>query len=94
MSDTDDCGGPVRDSAVLSELLADGSMVLYHTASRRLMTLNPTAALVWEHCDGTLTHGEIAAELREVFPGSATLDEDVAGILSELRGRHMLADRT
>jgi len=75
---------------VLDELLADGSMVLYHTASRKLMTLNPTAALVWEYCDGEHTIEQITSEVRAVFPAVSTIADDVAGVLNDLRAREML----
>lgn len=65
-------------------------MVLFHTASRTLMTLNPTAALVWEYCDGTHDEAAIVAEVRQVFPQAPTLDEDVAAVLRDLRAREML----
>lgn len=81
---------PERDPRVLDELLADGSMVLYHTASRKLMTLNPTAALVWEYCDGRHSLEQITDEVRAVFPAVATIAGDVAGVLSDLRAREML----
>lgn len=81
---------PARDPRVLDELLADGSMVLYHTASRKLMTLNPTAALVWEYCDGQHTIEQITAEVRGVFPTVSTIADDVAGVLNDLRAREML----
>ncbi len=81
---------PARDPRVLDELLADGSMVLYHTASRKLMTLNPTAALVWEYCDGEHTIEQITSEVRAVFPAVSTIADDVAGVLNDLRAREML----
>jgi hypothetical protein len=81
---------PERDPRVLGELLADGSMVLYHTASRKLMTLNPTAALVWEYCDGLHTVAAITDEVRAVFPTVSTIATDVEGVLHDLRAREML----
>jgi hypothetical protein len=81
---------PERDPRVLDELLADGSMVLYHTASRKLMTLNPTAALVWEYCDGQHTVASIMDEVRAVFPAVPTIAADVQGVLNDLRAREML----
>jgi len=81
---------PARDPRVLDELLADGSMVLYHKTSRRLMTLNPTAALVWEYCDGEHTVEQIIGEVRAVFPSISTIADDVMGVLRDLRAREML----
>jgi len=81
---------PLKDPRVLDELLADGGMVLFHTASRQLMTLNPAAALVWEHCDGAHTEASIAAELAALFPGTTSVAADVRVILRELGERQML----
>jgi hypothetical protein len=81
---------PLRDPCVLGELLADGSMVLFHTISRQLMTLNPTAALVWEHCDGAHTPALITAELGALFPDVRTVAADVSSILRQLREQGML----
>ena len=81
---------PQRDPRVLDELLADGSMVLFHTLSRKLMTLNPTAALVWECCDGEHTEEAIAAEVQAVFPQATGVADDVAAVLGDLRAREML----
>jgi hypothetical protein len=81
---------PERDPRVLDELLADGSMVLYHTASRKLMTLNPTAALVWEYCDGQHSLEQITDEVRAVFPAAPTIADDVVNVLNDLRAREML----
>jgi len=81
---------PERDPRVLDELLADGSLVLFHTVSRQLMTLNPTAALVWEYCDGHHTEEAIVAEVRAVFPQARTIADDVTAVLHDLRAREML----
>lgn len=90
-SHTADAGDrPLRDSRVLDEVLADGSVILYHTGSRVLMTLNPTAALVWDLCDGTHDEPAISGEVAEVFPAVTTIAADVRAILSDLRSRGML----
>ena len=86
----EDC--PLKAPGVLEELLADGSMVLYDKTSRQLMTLNPTAALVWEYCDASQTPATIAEEIRTAFPEVPTIAADVAAVLQDLRGRRMLTD--
>jgi hypothetical protein len=83
---------PRKAAEVQDELLADGSMVLYHTAKRELLTLNPTAALIWECCDGTYTVPAIAAEVREVFPDRSNIDQDVIRLLHDLRERGMIVN--
>lgn len=85
---------PIKNAQVRDELLADGSMVLYHSGRRELMTLNPTAALVWECCDGTHDEAAIAAEVREAFPGVATIEHDVAALLHDLSTRGIIGVET
>jgi hypothetical protein len=81
---------PKKDPAVRDELLADGTMVLFHTASRQLMTLNQTAALVWEYCDGAHNRAGIVSEVQSVFSTAATVSGDVDDILRELQNRGMI----
>jgi hypothetical protein len=83
---------PRKDPNVLDELLADGSMILFHKKAHELMTLNPTAAFVWECCDGTREPEAIAAELGAVFPASPDVNADVAAVLADLRNRGMLSE--
>lgn len=81
---------PQRDPRVIDELLADGSMVLFHTATRTLLTLNPTAALVWECCDGEHTETAIVSEVEMLFPDARAIADSVGGVLRDLRAREML----
>ena len=81
---------PTKAAGVHDELLTDGSMVLYHAGTRRLMTLNPTAALIWECCDGVRLIPQIAAEVRELFPEIANVEGDVRVLLQELRAEGMI----
>lgn len=81
---------PCKATGVHDELLADGSMVLYQAATNQLLTLNPTAAIVWEYCDGMHNLPTIVAEVSGLFPGVPTVVHDVAAILGDLRTRGML----
>lgn len=81
---------PKKDAQVRDELLQDGGMILYHTIANQLTTLNPTAALVWEYCDGRHDFAMIAAEIRDIFPDVPTVKEDVAAILRDLQARGLL----
>lgn len=67
-------------------------MVLYHACRQQLMTLNPTAALVWECCDGSHSLGMIAQELRDVFPDAPAVEEDVLAVLQDFIDRAMVVD--
>lgn len=83
---------PRRSDCVRDELLADGSMVLYHTCRKEIMTLNPTAALIWECCDGAHSVAMIGDELREVFPDVDDITADLLPLLRELIDRAMIVD--
>ncbi len=83
---------PRKSDCVRDELLADGSMVLYHTCRQELMTLNPTAALIWECCDGAHSIAMIVAELRDVFPDAPDPQADLLALMRDLLDRAMIAD--
>jgi hypothetical protein len=83
---------PRKAACVQDELLADGSMVLYNTCKRELLTLNPTAALIWECCDGTHNIPAICAEMHEVFPDRMDIHDDVLRLLQDLLERGMIVD--
>ncbi|MHB8647718.1 MAG: PqqD family protein [Thermomicrobiales bacterium] len=74
------------------ELLPDGSMVLYHSCLHQIMTLNPTAALIWECCDGAHTLAMIEREVRDVFPDAPHLEADILALLQDLIDRGMIVD--
>jgi thiol-disulfide isomerase/thioredoxin len=72
---------PNRRGGIDDELLSDGSMIVYSAERKRAYTLNGTAALVWESCDGELTIGDIVAEVQSVFPSAADAEGDVLELL-------------
>lgn len=72
------------------ELLADGSMVLYHTGTQRIVTLNPMAALIWDYCDGAHTVPMIADEVRALFPDESDPTRDILRLLRDLREQGMI----
>ena len=82
---------PTKERCVHDELLADGSMVLYNACRNQVTTLNPTAALVWECCDGEHAIDAIVAELREVFPHARDAAQDVRVVLRNLVGSGMVS---
>lgn len=83
---------PRKAATTDDELLPDGSMILFDAERQELLTLNPTAALVWECCDGEHDLAAIVAEVREVFPGAPAIAADVRAALAQFRERGMLAD--
>ena len=83
---------PVKDRHVRDELLADGSMVLFHPTTKQFVTLNPAAALVWECCDGHHSEEAIVSEVSSVFTDTARVQEDVRVVLQDLREKGLLAE--
>lgn len=83
---------PRKNDCVHDELLVDGSMVLYHSCLHQIMTLNPTAALVWECCDGAHTLAMLAQEVRTVFPDAPDLEADILALLQQLIEHGMIVD--
>ena len=85
---------PRKSEGVYDEVLPDGGLVLFHSQRTLILTLNPTAALIWEFCDGAHDVGAIAAQLREVFPAAADAERDMRSLLATLREAGMIADAT
>jgi len=83
---------PQKSACVHDELLHDGTMILLHSCKHELMTLNPTAAIVWEYCDGEHSPAAIAAEIREVFPDAANVEDEVLTLLQQLVEQNYLTD--
>ncbi len=83
---------PQKSVCVHDELLPDGTMILLHSCKHELMTLNPTAAIVWEYCDGEHSPTAIAAEIREVFPDAANVEDEVLTLLQQLVEQNYLTD--
>jgi coenzyme PQQ synthesis protein D (PqqD) len=83
---------PLKSPDVYDEVLPDGGLVLYHSQRALILTLNPTAALVWEYCDGAHDVEEIAAQLRDVFPGAADAERDTRSLLAGLCEMGLIAD--
>jgi coenzyme PQQ synthesis protein D (PqqD) len=83
---------PLKSPDVYDEVLPDGGLVLFHSQRALILTLNPTAALIWEYCDGVHEVGEIATELRDVFPGAADAEADTQSLLAALWQTGLITD--
>lgn len=80
-----------KQEGIEDELLPDGGMILYNTRTRQVLTLNGTAALVWEGCDGERTIGAIVGELRDLFPSAPDADRDVRQLVANLLTHRMVS---
>ena len=83
-------GRPRRSRSIHDELLADGSMILYHTWRQKIMTLNSTGALIWECCDGEHDLAMIIREVRDVYPDARHIEDDVPVLLRQLHENRMI----
>lgn len=79
-----------RDHLVVQPL--DGELLAYDTESDQASVLNPTAAAIWQECNGKRSAAEIAARVskRLAAPVDAKL---VWYTLRELSNKNLLAER-
>lgn len=79
-----------RDGLIVREL--DDETLVYDLERNDVHCLNPTAALVWKHCDGRLTVAEITKRVEDEL--QATVDEQVVWLaLAQLRRKRLLTER-
>ncbi len=64
-----------KDGLIVERL--DGETLVYDLRRHRAHCLNPTAAVVWDACDGRTTEAQIARRLEDMLelPGDAALVE-------------------
>jgi pyrroloquinoline quinone biosynthesis protein D len=82
---------PEKIDTVAVEVLGD-ELCVYDRASKRVHALNPTAARVWQLCDGTRSPTDIAQLLSSEF-GALDADALVTLTLEELDKGHLLRER-
>jgi hypothetical protein len=67
-------------------------MLIYDTERHKAHCLNPTAALVWKHCDGRTSVQELARLLAKTL--GVSVDEDVVWCaLNQLEKDHLLEEK-
>jgi hypothetical protein len=65
--------------------LPDGSAVLFDPRTEMAYPLTPTAAIVWETCDGDHTDAAMVEEIGTIFDAPAdVIERDVASLLARL----------
>jgi hypothetical protein len=70
-----------------------GTVVLFNMESGRYYSLNDVGARAWELCDGTRSISDITGILAEEYDApEATIQEDVANLLSELCDERLLLE--
>ena len=69
----------------------DGDLILLDVSSSTVVHVNPTAALVFQLCDGQRTVEDIVAVLSAAYPESeADIPRDVAAAVESLLNQHFL----
>jgi hypothetical protein len=81
---------PVRRDRVLG-CPAAGELVLYDGRKRQAISLNLSAAAIWDMCDGSRTVSQIAAELAELTsqPRHA-IEAEVCAVIEQLQGLRVI----
>lgn len=80
-----------RKESLLVEELSDETLV-YDLDRHKAHCLNPTAAFVWQHCDGQTSVGELAGLLQDEL-GIPANEEVVWLALDRLEKVHLLQER-
>jgi len=81
---------PKRREDLLKRDLEDGC-VLYDEKTSQVYTLNTTAALIWEYCDGRTAIEKIADEIAEVCSRSKEqMIQDVQKTIADFNGKSLL----
>jgi PqqD family protein of HPr-rel-A system len=84
-------GEAPRVRADLTVVVLDGEAVIYDEASGDVHHLNPTATLVFQMLDGTVSVEELAADVASVFGlEAATAAAQVQGLVDELAGAGLI----
>lgn len=83
---------PSKVAEVLELDMGDG-LILYNHDSSLVHHLNPSAALVWQLCDGQATVGDLAKEIAEEYglPG-AEVETQVASVIAEFDALDLVRD--
>jgi hypothetical protein len=84
-----------RSERAVHRQLADGAGVLLHLDSGAYYSLNGVALLIWDLLEESLTFGTLVERLRAEIPDApATLSDDVADFVNQLRQRDLVTLET
>lgn len=73
----------------------DGEIVLYDPKRNRVHTLNPTAAVIWQLCDGSRTIDQLADDMAILYGMDLSLiKRDLSQVLREFETSHLLRHGT
>jgi PqqD family protein of HPr-rel-A system len=84
---------PAKGADVLELDMGDG-LILFNHDSSLVHHLNPSAALVWQLCNGEASAGELAAEIAgEYGLGGDEVFQQVASVIAEFDALDLVEDR-
>jgi PqqD family protein of HPr-rel-A system len=84
---------PAKGADVLELDMGDG-LILFNHDSSLVHHLNPSAALVWQLCNGEASAGELAAEIAEEYGlGGDEVFQQVASVIAEFDALDLVEDR-
>lgn len=73
-----------RRDDVESEILPDGSCLLFDPLANNGYALNAAGALIWDYCDGALSAGAIADELAHLLPDAPDMRTQALAMIAAL----------
>lgn len=83
---------PAKCAEVLELDMGDG-LILYNHDSSLVHHLNPSAALVWQLCDGEASVGQLAIEIADEYGlKSPNVLEQVSGVIAEFDALDLVED--
>lgn len=82
---------PLRRFDEIAERVLDGDLIVYDLKHQRVHILNPTAAFIWQRCDGQHALEDIVADLAQHFSeNDAVIHADVLPILQSYAAEGLL----
>ncbi len=71
----------------------DDNVALYDDVGQMLILLNPSAAAVWDCCDGSTSVEQMVSRLTEAYPDEAdVIGQDVLETVRKLRDLGLIGD--
>ena len=84
---------PAKVAEVLELDMGDG-LILFNHDSSLVHHLNPSAALIWQLCNGEASVGQLAGEIAEEYElGGDEVFEQVASVIAEFDALDLVQDR-
>ena len=80
-----------RGSSNITTRVVEGEVIALDREAGLIHQLNPTAAYIWERCDGETSVAQIAAQLAQAFAIAPEIAlRDVGATARQLEAKHLL----